>query len=341
MFSLHQGSIPLEIGLLSNLTHLRLSYNEFVGNGVNLLDLQHLQLVHLHGNRLNGDIQLNFKLLDRSATTVLISDCGNPSDFSPSIKCKNCTIMCCKSFFALLSLITAYAFIITPNLTFFTCLLGNNEASCLPILSEFPLSDITESLFLVLQFIACFIGASSVLALGLIVYEIHRNRHISVTRSITNLDLKYSLDKIGDGSVYKFFLGKRVLGWLIAISTIGAQIWMLSIFVEGSKRDTSDGKVDMSYTWKCTRDKDECFDTNDLDWRGWIAFAILMGSHLLTDAINGMKMIKHSTKQRHGRNARIRLFVGGTLLTFVTVFTTYVSTLYNQVIATSKLFLSN
>ena len=177
-------------------------------------------------------------------------------------------------------------------------------------------------------------------------YEIHRNRHISVTQmqrqsSITNLDLKYSLDKIGDGSVYKFFLGKRVLGWLIAISTIGAQIWMLSIFVEGSKRDTSDGKVDMSYTWKCTRDKDECFDTNDLDWRGWIAFAILMASHLLTDAINGMKMIKHSTKQRHGRNARIRLFVGGTLLTFVTVFTTYVSTLYNQVIATSKLFLSN
>jgi len=198
-----------------------------------------------------------------------------------------------------------------------------------------------------LQFIACFIGASSVLALGLVVYEMNRNRHnISETRmqrqsSITNLDLKYSLDKIGDGSVYKFFLGKHVLGWLIAISTIGAQIWMLSIFVEGSKRDTSDGKVDMSYTWKCTRDKDECFDTNDLDWRGWIAFTILMISHLLTDAINGMKMIKHSTKQRHGRNARIRLFVGGTLLTFVTVFTIYVSTLYNQVIATSKLFLSN
>ena len=254
-------------------------------------------------------------------------------------------VLCAVSFFfALLSLITAYAYILTPNLTFFTCLLGNNEANCLPILSEFPLSDINESLFLVLQFIACFIGASSVLALGLIVYEMHRNRHnISVTRmqrrsSITDQDLKYLLDKIGDGSVYKFFLGKHVLGWLIAIATIGAQIWMLSIFVEGSKRDTSDGNVDMSYTWKCTRDKDECFDTNDLDWRGWIAFAILMASHLLTDAINGMKMIKHSTKQRHGRNARIRLFVGGTLLTFVTVFTTYVSTLYNQVIATSKLF---
>lgn len=72
---------------------------------MNLLDLQHLQLVHLHGNRLSGDIQLNFKLLDRSAKAVLISDCGNPSDFSPSIKCENCT-MCCKSFFALLSLIT-------------------------------------------------------------------------------------------------------------------------------------------------------------------------------------------------------------------------------------------
>ena len=239
--------------------------------------------------------------------------------------------------------LSLYKHILTPNRISFTCLLGNNEANCLPILSEFPLSDINDSLLLVLQFIACFIGASSLLALGLIAYEMHRNRHISQTSrmrrqsSITDLDLKYSLDKIGDDSVYKFFLGKNVLGWLIAISTIGAQVWMLSIFVEGSKRDPSDGTVDMSYTWKCTRDKDECFDTNDLNWRGWIAFAILMGSHLLTDAINGIKMIKHSTKQRHGRNARIRLFVGGTLLTFVTVFTIYVSTLYNQVIATSKL----
>ena len=245
-----------------------------------------------------------------------------------------------------LSLITSYAYILTPNLAFFTCLLGNNEANCLPIQSEFPLSDIKESYFLVLQFIACFIGASSALALALIVYEKQRNRHISETRmrrqsSITDIDLKYSLDKIGDDSVYKFFLGKNIWGWLIAIATIGSQLWMLSIFVEGSKRDASDGKVDMSYTWKCTRDKDECFDTDDLDWRGWIAFAILMAAHLLKDAVNGMKMIKHSTKQRHGRYFRIRLFVGGTLLTFVAVFTIYVSTLYNHAIATSKLFSSN
>ena len=120
-----------------------------------------------------------------------------------------------------------------------------------------------------------------------------------------------------------------------------AQFWVLSVFLEGSKRDTSDGEVDVVYTWKCTRDQDTCFDTSDLDWRGWLAFSIMMVAHLLKDAINGIKMIKHSAKQRHSRNSRILLFVGGTLLTMITVFTVYVSTIYNNAIATSKLRLFN
>ena len=45
-----QGTIPPDIGLLSNLTHLRLSFNSFVGR------LQRPELVHLHDNKLSGEM---------------------------------------------------------------------------------------------------------------------------------------------------------------------------------------------------------------------------------------------------------------------------------------------
>ena len=92
----------------------------------------------------------------------------------------------------------------------------------------------------------------------------------------------------------------------------------------------------MMYTWKCTRDKETCFDTSDLDWKGWLAFAVLMAAHLLKDGISGIKMINYSAKQRHQHSSKIRFFIGGTLLTMITAITTYVSTMYNLAIATSK-----
>lgn len=153
---------------------------------------------------------------------------------------------------------------------------------------------------------------------------------------MTERDLNFSLENIGERSVYQFFLGKSKWGWFIVIATMGAQIWILSEFVEGSKRDPSDGKADMVYTWQCTRDKETCFDTNDLNWRGWLGFTIMMLVHLLQDAITGMKLIKHSAKLRHGLNARIRLFIGGTLMSFIAVFSTYVSIIYNMAIATNN-----
>ena len=57
LVSFNQGSIPTEIGLLSNLINLRLSYNEFTGNGTNFGTLQRLKLIHLHGNRLSASYQ--------------------------------------------------------------------------------------------------------------------------------------------------------------------------------------------------------------------------------------------------------------------------------------------
>ena len=53
-----QGSIPSEIGLLSHLTYLRLSYNMFVGVMPKLGSLTHPKLIQLYGNRISGEIPL-------------------------------------------------------------------------------------------------------------------------------------------------------------------------------------------------------------------------------------------------------------------------------------------
>ena len=146
----------------------------------------------------------------------------------------------------------------------------------------------------------------------------------------------YAPEKVCFDSVYHFFLGKSVCGLLIVLSTIAVQFWLLYFFVKASEITLSDDKVDVVYTWKCTQDKETCVNTKDLDWEGWLACAVVMLAHLLKDAVNGVKMIVLSAKEKQDRFARMRYFTGGTLLTTVTSFTFYVSTIYNFAIATSE-----
>lgn len=210
----------------------------------------------------------------------------------------------------------------------------------MPEMDTFPASTYKEAWHLVALFFGCVIGASFVLYLAFILREKYQHRNIPSTvihaQSFTDRDEKYAMEHLGEDSVYRFFLGTSQWGWFIVAATIITQIFLLYVFVEGSKRDPSDGKVDMVYTWKCIRDQETCFDTNDLNELGWFAFIILMAAHLLKDGISGLKMIKYSGKTRLGRFVRIRLFIGGTILTLITAFTVYVSSIYNKAIATSK-----
>lgn len=174
--------------------------------------------------------------------------------------------------------------------------------------------------------------------MALLAYDNYKNHDPSTLyQSIVDDTYKdYASDKLCSDSVYHFFLGKSVCGWLIVLSTIAVQFWLLFIFVKASEKNLSDDKVDVVYTWKCTRDKEICVNTKDLDWEGWLACAVVMLAHLLVDVINGVKMIMLSAKEKQGRLAMIRLFAGGTLLTTITSFTIYVSTIYNFAIATSE-----
>jgi len=87
---------------------------------------------------------------------------------------------------------------------------------------------------------------------------------------------------------------------------------------------------------KCPRDTDTCENKGDLDGTGWAIFCVLMVAFLAKDLISGAKLIAHSAKHRHSRMSRLRYFVGGICLGWITVFILYVSIIYNKALATSN-----
>lgn|SRR6056300_250372 len=85
--------------------------------------------------------------------------------------------------------------------------------------------------------------------------------------------------------------------------------------------------------WKCPRNSLECINESDLDWVGWLVFAILTVAHTAGDIINGLKLLILCGKRRHDNGTRARFFIAGLCLTFVSTFTVYTSTVYNSAIA--------
>ncbi len=140
-----------------------------------------------------------------------------------------------------------------------------------------------------------------------------------------NPDTLRALDTIGRDSVYQFLLGKTWKGWVIALTTMDVQIWMLSVFVRRAERDVTDHDTDMAFTWKCPRDRVNCENEADLNLEGWVAFTIIVMINLLRDVVNGWKMIVLATKDGFSVRTKLRFFFAGFFLTLVTLFTLYVS----------------
>ena len=94
--SYKQGSIPTELGKLSKLVYLRLSYNAFTGAAPECLaEMKGLKLLQLQSNRITK--LPNIPQLDESIynKSTFVTDCGVPSAFDEALKCEHCT-MCCK-----------------------------------------------------------------------------------------------------------------------------------------------------------------------------------------------------------------------------------------------------
>ena len=207
--------------------------------------------------------------------------------------------------------------------SFVIYLVGNSQSYCHPLKE----TSIQQAGFenynqLTLAFIGVIVGASCALALAAFAYENFDNHEASnLNQPLTSADKDYALETLGRDSVYHFFVGKSCWGWLIVLATVAFQGWVLFFFVDGSEIDLSDDKVDVVYTWKCTRDKETCIDTKDLDGQGWLACTLVLILYLLEDVINGAKMILLCAKQRFDLNDRIRFFIGGTILTTITLLT--------------------
>lgn len=92
-----QGNIPTEIGLLSDLSYLRLSYNNLVGTmPMEFQELSQLKTIQLQSNRISGAIPLSMNAQLDVGQSTFISDCGVPTMFENVLICsENCT-MCCK-----------------------------------------------------------------------------------------------------------------------------------------------------------------------------------------------------------------------------------------------------
>ena len=154
-----------------------------------------------------------------------------------------------------------------------------------------------------------------------------------------------ALGALGDASVYQFFLFRTPLGMFIALATIAVQIWLLFVFVEASEVNLTSTKTALAYTYSCPRDNKECEDETGLTRVGWLAFWIMFASNFLPDMINGPRMIWLAGKARNidpnyeslsRFHSTFRYFIGGFFFSVISIFTTYVSLIYNKATATTN-----
>ena len=212
-------------------------------------------------------------------------------------------------------------------------LLGNSQSDCEPqketFIQQLGFYSYMQSTW---AFFGVIVGASFFVLFLSLVYDRNGNNH----GDLLNYDQKYRLDTLGLNSVYQFFLGTSLCGWVIVLATIAIQFWLLFVFVKGSEVDLSDLKSDLVYTWKCTWDRTNCFSTKEITLEGWLAFVVIMAVHILPDVINGLMMIMLSGKHSHNHFICAIYFVGGKVLETITFFTVYVSLMYNNAIANSE-----
>jgi len=320
-----QGSIPAEIGMLKNLTYLRLSYNAFTGaapEGLREMKEQ-LQLLQLQSNRITQ--MPNIPRFDNSifVQSTFVTDCGVPT----------------------------ISIHLLDNLspTFIDIKLGNANDDCYPQEKR----QVTQMGSAAITF-ACFIAFYCIVFLSLYKRNRRKNRGISLTESMETMleeDDKYALSKIGKDSVYSYFVTGQVWvrvqvrartltltgWWWAAFVTFCTQIGILVVFVMASEAKLQKETIDIQFTWKCPRDKDVCENKNDLTPYGWVIFCVLMVVFLAKDMISGCKLIYHSAKVRRPLSSRIRYFFGGTCLCSITLFALYVSSCCKMMFACSLL----
>jgi len=315
-----QGIIPTELGSLMNLISARFSYNDLTGTVPSgFMHHSNLSLLHLHGNRLTGTVTTNIastrrKICDDDSSingtsldkplhctvndhSILVADCGSPSDFDEPMRCPNCT-MCC-----------------------------NALGQCHVTSDSSERNKLTYS-----QLAGVLIGAIFVLFVlaALIVFLVRRMRTM-----YGPIVLEGAQKAIGNESVYSFIFSDRALPIAIAIATLFAQGFLFFIFIRAAQLDFNDAGKDWVYSYVCPRDGD-CRNTSDTSTDGWAFFAILVAVHLAPDIVNALKVFWLGTKGDALLSKEYTMcFFGGLSLFSITALALYSSVVYNIAIARS------
>ncbi|KAK1744649.1 hypothetical protein QTG54_005182 [Skeletonema marinoi] len=283
-----KGSIPIELGKLSNLMYLRLSYNAFTGAVPDgLAEMKGLQLLHLQSNRITGMPTIPRLNDNIHGLSTFVADCGVPSDFDETLECDNCT-MCCKYYFNVNAAIAHFDYLI-PTFYRHRLKLGNADDGCYPQ-EETNIQKLgveSYEIFAAVLF-ACFIALCCMVAL--LLYMTARRKKIgnSLTSEmetrIKENDV-YALSKIGKDSVYSYFVTDKLFGWFLALATIGIQVGILVFFMKSAEANLQNDRTAVEFTWQCPRDTDSCKNKSKLSDFGWICFGFMICAHLATDFI--------------------------------------------------------
>jgi hypothetical protein len=284
-----QGSIPAEIGELSNLWYLRLSYNAFTGTTPKELgELKKLQLLQLQSNKITeipNIPRLNDNIYGRS---TFVADCGVPSAFDEPLRCQNCT-MCCKCHSTVAHLDRFAPQHLSPTLIGNT--IGNANDDCYPQeKTQVAKWGLNYGTFAAICF-ACFIALCCMVAIFLYLFSKRMNLRNPLSPRMEAWQEDIALTKICSDSVYSYFVSHNNCGRLIAFVTLGIQFGVLFFFTMASDANLQE----VLYTWNCPRDNIWCNNTaEEVTVFGWVVFAGLMTAFLAKDFISGCKLIYHS-----------------------------------------------
>ena len=100
-------------------------------------------------------------------------------------------------------------------------------------------------------FFLILLGSAILIIILSYIYDLRQERSSgrSLRReSAIGRDNKYAINTIGEDSVYQYFLGKNVLGWLFASAIVTIQIVALLIFVNAAMKDFTDDVSDFIYS---------------------------------------------------------------------------------------------
>jgi len=283
------GTIPSEIGILRNLSHFSLAFNKFKGSIPQEIS-QLGNLAYLH---------LHSNLLDGEAHNFpykidsYITDCGGSLSTPALVTCQSCTYCC------------------------------NVLKECINQEIAWP-PDIFRNLSINAPFLVMLVVGCSLIAFFAfcLILKFTMKNFLPTPKHVVR-------DKFQENSVYKFFLTKNWIAWLLALLIMLLHMFTLRLFLRAAD-STSDGN-DFAFYFTCPTSSLGCMTNTAVTTEGWVVFVLLLCIFLLPDIIDALCLMYESITIGDTMG-----LVAGTLVMYITVLSGVISYLFNNAVGTNN-----